>query len=600
MSPTSKPTFFHLHWLLVVMLTLISACTPSSPVPTLASASEPFEGRWTAAFTLEENTRLQEKNVKWLVFNLQLQQQGDNVIGALQGQDVDVTGIVNGTVDDQGVFRGSMRLSWDDHDWDSLMLSLSPDGASGSGTAIFRAAPDESHFYSINLLQATAAPYASPTIVSDVILSPTPNPAGNQRVQVRWLLDEGAAWRPDENWIDEFNASQNEIELSLMFNHGDLLVVDTLLNYHNKGIEQVLPDIAPFSQWDEYGMRDSWLDLRPYLQEYDLSDFDPAALHQWQDESGKQFGLPVTAESMVLFYNRDLFDAAGIPYPPARYGEPYADGVVWDIDKLQEIAIQLTLDGNGRNPTQPGFEALDIVQWGFAPGWLRVDEIAALFGPEPIFDENQNVRLPDSWREAMRWYYSGMWEQHFIHTGKDLQTGNMLPTGRIAMVLSLSWYASECCNEAHEQPLNWDMAAVPSFEGRISGAAAGSGLGILKTTAHPQEAVRTLYYIASLPALVDSRAATSRSTPAQISRRNVYLAGQAARFPQSVNWQIIIDGFAHQETPGALSPKAFEGRISSRLDDFRHMIETTAGLDIEAALDDLETRLQNVVNTSTP
>ncbi len=595
MSPMSKPAFFRMHWLLLVILALISACTPSSRMPALGGASEPFDGLWTAAFMLEMNTGSAQTSTPWFTFILDLQQEGEDVIGTIRAEGVDVTGVVRGTVDKAGVLHGTMRLSSNDHDWESLTLSLLPDRVLGTGTAIFKAAPNEIHLYSINLLPVTSIPLEDPAIIQDAIQRPTQSTDGSQKVPIRWLLDGGSVWRPEQSWLNAFNASQDEIELSLMFIHGDLLVVDTMFRNRDKGIEDTLPDIAPFSQWEEYGMRDSWLDLTPYLQEYDLSDFEPAALRQWQDEDGKQFGLPVTAESTVLYYNRDLFDAAGIPYPAARYGEPYADGEPWDIDKLQEIAIQLTLDGNGRNPTQPGFEPLDIVQWGFAPAWLFIDEIAALFGPEPIFDENQNVRLPDSWRDAIRWYYAGMWEKHFIHTAKDLQSGNKFTT---AMVLSGPGYVTVCCDKASESPLYWDMAALPSYKGRVSGHPDGLGLGILKTTPHPQEAVRTLYNMVTDPNLLDSYLSGNNRMPALISRRQVFLTEMDSRYPQGLNWQVIVDGFAYQETPGALSPKAFEWRIKPPIWDFKSMLENTEGLDIEAALDDLEIALQNAIHTS--
>lgn len=427
--------------------------------------------------------------------------------------------------------------------------------------------------------------------------APTLSPTPAQRVAIRWLSDNASGWRPDETWLGDFHASQDDIELILMFEHGQLEVVDTLLYSQSKGIQEVLPDIAPYSTVNEYAYRDLhdyWLDLTPYLQDYDLSVFDPTVLRLWQDENGEQFGLPAKADISVIYYNRDLFDAAGIPYPPSRYGEPYADGEEWTIDKLEQIAIQLTLDGNGRNPTQPGFNAQDVVQWGFAPGWLEVRDIAALFGPEPIFDENGDIRLPESWRESMRWYYSGMWEKHFIQSRQEEYSLSVLNSGRVAMVLSFSWYGP-CCYEWADHPVNWDLAALPSYQGRVSGAATSTGLGVLRTTAHPQEAVQALYYLVSLPVLLE--ATDTGCIPAQISRRPAFFFRIDARLGQEVNWQVALDGFTHQEISVSAGARIFGDDFQYQLNKFQEIISTTPGLDIDAVLDDLTTDLQNIINS---
>jgi len=114
-----------------------------------------FNGHWRAAFTLQFNTVSQEINRPWFTFNIDLHQQGNNVTGTIASPDVPVTGTLQGVVDEMGVFHGTMRLSWDSHDWESLSLRISPDGSSGIGTAIYPAAMNQWHFYTIELLPAS-------------------------------------------------------------------------------------------------------------------------------------------------------------------------------------------------------------------------------------------------------------------------------------------------------------------------------------------------------------------------------------------------------------------------------------------------------------
>ena len=62
--------------------------------------------------------------------------------------------------------------------------------------------------------------------------------------------------------------------------------------------------------------------------------------------NGKQFLLPIGAVCIFLAYNKDLFDAANVPYPDKN----------WTLADLREIALKLTQrDSNGR-PSVFGFQ----------------------------------------------------------------------------------------------------------------------------------------------------------------------------------------------------------------------------------------------------
>jgi hypothetical protein len=50
------------------------------------------------------------------------------------------------------MFNGVMRLSWDDHDWNSVSFWLNDVHSEGWGSAVFQASPDEQHLYSIYLM----------------------------------------------------------------------------------------------------------------------------------------------------------------------------------------------------------------------------------------------------------------------------------------------------------------------------------------------------------------------------------------------------------------------------------------------------------------
>ncbi|MCX6049745.1 MAG: extracellular solute-binding protein, partial [Chloroflexi bacterium] len=81
------------------------------------------------------------------------------------------------------------------------------------------------------------------------------------------------------------------------------------------------------------------------LLPFPTSDFMPSRL---QDGSynGVSYSVPVDQGSTGMYYNKDIFDKAGIEYP----------NKTWTWEKLREVAIQLTVDKQGRTPKDAGFD----------------------------------------------------------------------------------------------------------------------------------------------------------------------------------------------------------------------------------------------------
>ena len=73
---------------------------------------------------------------------------------------------------------------------------------------------------------------------------------------------------------------------------------------------------------------------------------------------GKPVAYSVANEILVLYYNKDMFDKAGVPYPPA-----HADNA-WTWEEFIEVAKKLTFDKNGKRPIDDGFDPQNIVQYG--------------------------------------------------------------------------------------------------------------------------------------------------------------------------------------------------------------------------------------------
>jgi multiple sugar transport system substrate-binding protein len=88
----------------------------------------------------------------------------------------------------------------------------------------------------------------------------------------------------------------------------------------------------------DYQARDVLLDLQPLIERdgYDLGQLADQGVGVFKTADGKQYGIPRDLNVGVLYYNKAMFDTAGIAYPDDT----------WDWAKLIEVGKQLTLDTN--------------------------------------------------------------------------------------------------------------------------------------------------------------------------------------------------------------------------------------------------------------
>ncbi|WP_321384155.1 sugar ABC transporter substrate-binding protein [uncultured Enterococcus sp.] len=105
-----------------------------------------------------------------------------------------------------------------------------------------------------------------------------------------------------------------DTKLTTMLSSGDttdILTMKNLLSYSN------------------YALRDQLVDLTDHIKEIDT---DPAAAsYEMYDVSGKTYAQPYRTDFWVLYYNKKMFDDAGIDYP---------DNLTWE--EYEEIAEKLS------------------------------------------------------------------------------------------------------------------------------------------------------------------------------------------------------------------------------------------------------------------
>lgn len=185
------------------------------------------------------------------------------------------------------------------------------------------------------------------------------------------------------------------------------------------------------------------VDLRPSLPAGWKTDRDsyPAVFEAFQHEKGL-YAMPVVCSPVVLCYNKELFDRAGVAYPDAS----------WTWETLVETAHRLTVTEAGE-PDQYGFcFSSSLNRW---PIWLMQNG-ARLRGQRSRAPKLDGSRVEEAIQFAADLMYkhkvSPIYGSAMDHAAEDLFT-----RGRVAMVLTTYFYM----NDFFSLDFPWDVAEPP-------------------------------------------------------------------------------------------------------------------------------------------
>jgi len=424
----------------------------------------------------------------------------------------------------------------------------------------------------------------------------TPTP---QVVEIRWFIGLGTGTDPEQL------TAENEVVAAFNAAHPNIKLTTEVVTYET-AFDTMATEMASGNPPDIVGpmgvdgaesFHGQWLDLMPLIEKYkyDLTQFDQGAVNFYKTGGEGQLGIPFGIYPSVMFYNKPLFDEAGLPYPPHKYGEKYKwpDGTEseWNYETVQKLALKLTVDKNGKDATDPAFDIANIVQYGYVPQYQDARAMGSYFGAGSLVaSDGKTAQIPPEWAAAWKWIYDGTWKYHFIPNqavidSPEMGAGDPFGGGRVAMALTHTWYYSEIALE------NWDMAAVPSYNGKITANFNADTFLIMKTTKHPDEAFTVLKYLlddASLKLLN-----TYGAMPARTADQTDYLKALDEKYSWKPDFSVPVAGIAYADNPSfeAWMPNYLEARARVA-NDFTTMLQSTGGLNIDDEIAKLKSDLQ--------
>ncbi|MBI2940559.1 MAG: sugar ABC transporter substrate-binding protein [Chloroflexi bacterium] len=181
-------------------------------------------------------------------------------------------------------------------------------------------------------------------------------------------------------------------------------------------------------------------------ESFDLNIFWPQAV-EGSRYQGKLYGLPRDISNVILYYNKDLFDKAGVAYPTGD----------WTWNHFLEAAKRLTLDKDKDGK---------VDQWGFAFNnivWVWAGFVWANGGEVLSPDRKQCLLTEAKTLEALKFYYDLMTEHKVAPPPGSLpeQPGASPQFLNQSAALGLfgPWYRPTMVN--NQKPFKWDVSYPP-------------------------------------------------------------------------------------------------------------------------------------------
>ena len=467
------------------------------------------------------------------------------------------------------------------------------------------------------LLLAAGLPAAAQSPAPSVTPAPTPFNAGPASVApgvtlIRWFCCLGAGDAPEQvkveqAVVDQFNATHSNIQIAFegvpYLGARDALATEIASNNP--------PDIVgPVGIGGANAFGDQWLDLAPLIKKtgYDLSQYQQGAVDFYKI-GDQQIGIPFAIYPSELWFQRSAFDEIGLAYPPQKYGDSYTmpDGTVvpWDYDTVAKLAKLLTVDKNNTDATQDGFDPTQIVQWGFEPQRDDLRGLAASWKAGQLVGPDGKVQIPQAWQDAWKYTYNGIWTDHTIMPYAVFQrpevaggSGNPFCSGTIAMEVNFLW-STYCLGDAGD---NWDLAAVPSYNGQTTAAFNADTFRIMKGSQHPDEAFEVLTYLLgdASPQLLQIYGGMSARPDQQqgffdtLTTSFTTSSGTPVTLQQTPDWQVAIDGVQYADNPNFESAMPHYNESLDILTKYQTRWTSTPGLDMDAEIAQLTADLQAV------
>lgn len=310
-----------------------------------------------------------------------------------------------------------------------------------------------------------------------------------------------------------------------------------------------------------------------------FADLDPKDL--WADAAldsalwnGDLWAPPLNNSSQVLYYNKDLLDAAGIAHPPLDFSKR----MTWMelVEKAKKVA-----------KPQDGV-------WG-----VLFDQVSryyqlqalpeSLGGGSGVSADGRSVKgklTNDAWIKAFQFYGDLFNKWNIAPKGvSPTETRDLFANGKLAYYVGGPWRVPLF----EKSGVNYGLAPHPYFAGGKAATSTNSWhMGVWKHTNNPDAAGKLVRYMTANPKVAISVMEVDGRLPSHKSAL-LYISEQP-RFAGSVNWVSAYEAsntaVVRARTPAFLE---FEEMVNNAMEDIRN------GADPMTAFSETESRITSAM-----
>ena len=291
-----------------------------------------------------------------------------------------------------------------------------------------------------------------------------------------------------ETAVRTFNESHPCIEVTAMH------IPSAGTNYVQKLTTMIASNTAPDlgylseSQAFQWAAEGKIYDLSAFMGDKPEEQYIGSTIYRVGDTL---LGTGLATGVMLIYYNKDVFDAAGVPYPPAK-----ADAA-WGWDEFVKNAKLLTKDRAGHNATEAEFNPDEIDTYGITmPSWWagwypyvlsNGGQFASEDGTNLLLNQPKAV-------EALQKIQDLIYVDHVMPNPTQTSTlpaGDILMQSRkVAMSMDGMWRVTDFSKLG----INWGLAVLPKFK-EADTVLISAPKVIFSGTKHPKEAYEFYKYI---------------------------------------------------------------------------------------------------------
>jgi multiple sugar transport system substrate-binding protein len=323
-----------------------------------------------------------------------------------------------------------------------------------------------------------------------------------------------------------------------------------------------------------------FVDLNPLMKKdgLDPAKTFPKAMLDYTQFEGDQCALPLLGDDFGLYYNKDMFAAAGITTPPKTFSEFDADAV-----KLTK-ATGSSYSRLGFMPDYHGWESQSehyLGSWG--PTYFTADGKSNTAN-DPAFASMM------TWQKDLIGKLGGFTklEKYRSGFGDEFSAKNPFETGQVAMAIDGEWRVSSIKNDGVK--LNYATAPLPVPDAQAAtygrGYQTGTIVGIASTSQKQAAAWEFLKYLST-----DTKALVTFSN-AISNVPSTFAALKDPALDHSANFQTFLD-IANNPNSNTTPASANGGKYLVSIQNFEYKVEAGQVPDLHSGLAGLDTQIDN-------